>query len=275
MEKNKKASVIKVGDSAVVLEAFDIDTYICLTDLARAKGGAANAAEMLKNWVKNPETIAFLGAWERMYNPDFKETGLERFQARASLPKSLLDAGQWIEETGAIGLYVKIGRSGGVYAHPDIAFEFGCAISPVFRLYVMKEYQRAKEAAEQDKQAWDAKGFLSRVTLTGAVKKYAAPKNHDQEEGAWMETADEADLLELAVFGCTDEGWRRANPGLAARGGLRDFASATELTVLLTLEKRNGEFKKEGKPKEERLKALRGIAAYQMKALNEEKSVLE
>jgi len=273
MDKNKKAGVIKVGDVSVTLAAFDIDDYVCITDMARAKGGAAGAAGIIKDWVKNPATIEFLGAWERMYNPDFKEAGFDYFKTRASLPKSLLGAEQWIEETGAIGLYVLTGRYGGAYAHEDIALEFGSALSPVFQLYVMKEYRRLKSAgADKAGPEWDAKQFLSKANYwihADTVKKYVVPKTNQAEDPAWIAGADEVDLLDAAVFGCTARDWRMANPGLAEKSNLRDFASVNELAVLLNLEIRNEEFHQEGKSKIERFQMLQEIANYQLNVLNQ------
>ena len=162
MNKNKKTSVILVQDISVTIASFDTDDYICITDMAKAKGGDARVADIIKNWIRNRSTLEFLGTWEKMYNSSFKVVEFDHFKMQAGLPTFVLSAKQWIEKTNAIGLYVQAGRYGGTYAHKDIAFEFGSAISPVFKLYLLKEYQRLKNLENnQQKLEWDAKRFCN------------------------------------------------------------------------------------------------------------------
>jgi hypothetical protein len=191
----------------------------------------------------------------------------------AGLNTFVISVSEWIEKTGAIGLCVKAGRYGGTYAQKDIAFEFGSAISPVFKLYLIKEYQRLKdEENDRLKLEWDAKRFLSKSNYlihTDAVKNYVIPKSNYTKSTEWLAYADEADLLKVAMFGCTARQWRDANPELAKRSNIRDYASISELTVLSNLETHNAELIKAGRGKEERFKTLLEIAKYQMNVLAE------
>ena len=273
MSKNKKTSVISVQDISVTIASFDVDDYICITDMAKAKGGDARAADIIKNWIRNRSTLEFLGTWEKMYNSNFKVVEFDHFKMQAGLPTFVLSAKQWIEKTNAIGLYVQAGRYGGTYAHKDIAFEFGSAISPVFKLYLLKEYQRLKDLEyNQQKLEWDAKRFLSKTNYlihTDAVKKYILPRSDYVKQTEWLAYADEADLLNVALFGCTAKQWRQANEELAKKNNIRDLASINELTVLSNLETHNAELIKEGKSKEERFRILLEIARYQISILDE------
>ena len=273
MSKNKKTSVISVQDISVTIASFDMEDYICITDMAKAKGGDARAADIIKNWIRNRSTLEFLGTWEKMYNPSFKVVEFDHFKMQAGLPTFVLSAKQWIEKTNAIGLYVQAGRYGGTYAHKDIAFEFGSAISPVFKLYLLKEYQRLKNLEnDQQKLEWDAKRFLSKTNYlihTDAVKKYVLPQSDYTKQTEWLAYADEADLLNVALFGYTAKQWRQANEEMAKKNNIRDFASINELTVLSNLETHNAELIKEGKSKEERFKILLEIARYQISILDE------
>ena len=269
----KKTSIITVQNIPVTIASFDIDDYICITDMAKAKGGDSRAADIIKNWIRSRATLEFLGTWEMMYNPDFKVVEFDHFKMQAGLPTFVLSAKQWIEKTGAIGLSVQAGRYGGTYAHKDIAFEFGSAISPVFKLYLLKEYQRLKDL-ENDyrKLEWDAKRFLSKTNYlihTDAVKKYVLPQSDYTKQTEWIVYADEADLLNVALFGCTAKQWREENPELAKKSNIRDYASVNELTVLSNLETHNAELIKAGKPKAERFHILLEIARYQISVLDE------
>ncbi|MDR2203200.1 MAG: KilA-N domain-containing protein [Nitrososphaerota archaeon] len=273
----KKTSIITVQDIPVTIASFDVDDYICITDMAKAKGGESRAADIIKNWIRNRSTLEFLGTWELMYNPMFKVVEFDHFKMQAGLPTFVLSAKQWIEKTGAIGIYVQSGRYGGTYAHKDIAFEFGSAISPVFKLFLLKEYQRLK-IAENDyhKLEWSAKRFLSKTNYlihTDAVKKYVLPRSDYTKQTEWLVYADEADLLNVAVFGCTAKQWREENSELAKRNNVRDFASMNELTVLSNLETHNAEMIKAGKSKVERFEVLLEIARYQIGVLDEAERV--
>lgn len=214
-----------------------------------------------------------------MYNPNFKVVEFDHFKGEAGLHTFTLSAKEWIEKTNAIGIYVQAGRYGGTYAHKDIAFEFGSAISPVFKLYLLKEYQRLKDA-ENDrlKLEWNAKRFLSKnnyLIHTDAVKNYVLPQSNYTKNTEWLAYADEADLLNVALFGCTAKAWREANPTLAKNSNIRDYASIAELTVLSNLETHNAELIKSGMEKKERFETLRQIAQYQLRVLAEAEKIKE
>ena len=203
----------------------------------------------------------------------------DHFKSEAGLHTFTLSAKEWIEKTGAIGMYVQAGRYGGTYAHKDIAFEFGSAISPIFKLYLLKEYQRLKED-ENDrlKLEWSAKRFLTKnnyLIHTDAVKNYVLPQSNYAKNMEWLAYADEADLLNVALFGCTAKAWRDANPELAKRYNIRDFAFICELTVLSNLETHNAELIKSGVSKADRFKALQEIAQYQLRVLLEAEKIKE
>lgn len=270
---SKKTSLITVQDVPVTVISLDQNDYISLTDMAKARTDANRAADVIKNWLRSRTTLEFLGTWEVMYNPDFKVVEFDHFRSEAGLHTFTLSAKEWIEKTNAIGMYVQAGRYGGTYAHKDIAFEFGSAISPVFKLYLLKEYQRLKdEENDRLKLEWSAKRFLSKSNYlihTDAVKNYVLPQSNYSKSTEWLAYADEADLLNVALFGCTAKAWREANPDLAKNSNIRDFASIAELTVLSNLETHNAELIKSGMGKAERFEALRRIAEYQLHVLTE------
>ena len=218
-----KNRIINVQDVAISISQQELDDYICITDIAKAKSDSARAADVVRNWLRNRSTLEYLSVWEQIYNPQFKVFESEHFKKQVGLLTFTPSVSEWINKTNAIGLYVKRGKYGGTYAHKDIAFEFASAISPVFKLYLIKEFQRLKE---------------------------------------------EADILNVALFGFTARAWREANPELAKKSNVRDFATINELTVLSNLESHNAQMIKEGKKKEERFKILQEIAEYQLNILN-------
>lgn len=277
MSNQKKASTIIVQDVAVTIFSFHQNDYISLTDMAKARTDDGRAADVIKNWLRTRTTLEFLGTWETMYNPDFKVVEFDHFKGEAGLHTFTISAKEWIERTHAIGMYVQAGRYGGTYAHKDIAFEFGSAISPVFKLYLIKEYQRLKdEENDHLKLEWDAKRFLTKnnyIIHTDAVKNYVLPLSNYSKSTEWLAYADEADLLNAALFSCTAKAWRDANPELAKSSNIRDYASISELTVLSNLETHNAELIKEGKSKTERFETLRKIAQYQLRVLNEAEAI--
>ena len=279
MEATKKTTSITVQDVPVTIMNVDQRDYISLTDMARARTDAGRAADVIKNWLRARSTLEFLGTWEIMYNPNFKVVEFDHFKSEAGLHTFTLSAKEWIEKTNAVGIYVQAGRYGGTYAHKDIAFEFGSAISPVFKLYLLKEYQRLKDA-ENDrlKLEWSAKRFLSKnnyLIHTDAVKNYVLPQSNYTKNTEWLAYADEADLLNVALFGCTAKAWREANPTLAKNSSIRDYASIAELTVLSNLETHNAELIKSRMEKKERFEALRQIAQYQLRVLAEAEKIKE
>ena len=259
-----KNRVIKVQNVQISISKQDLQEYICITDIAKAKSGESRSADVVKNWLRNRNTLEFLGTWEMMYNPEFKVVEFDHFKAEAGLHTFVLSVAEWVNQTNATGLYVKRGKYGGTYAHKDIAFEFASAVSPVFKLFLIKEFQRLKEAENNSRQKeWDAKRFLSKnhyLIQTDAVKKYLLPNVNYRENLQWLAYAEEADVLNVALFGFTAKAWREANPELAKKSNVRDFATINELTVLSNLESHNAQMLREGRGKEERFKILKGIA---------------
>lgn len=274
---SRKTSSILVQDVPVTVMSVDQRDYISLTDMAKARTDAGRAADVIKNWLRARSTLEFLGTWEIMYNPDFKVVEFDHFKSEAGLHTFTLSAKEWIESTHAIGMYVQAGRYGGTYAHKDIAFEFGSAISPIFKLYLLKEYQRLKdEENDRLKLEWDAKRFLSKnnyLIHTDAIKNYVLPQSNHSKSTEWLVYADEADLLNVALFGCTAKEWRDANPVLATKQNIRDFASIAQLTVLSNLETHNAEMIKQGIDKAERFDRLKQIAEYQLRVLTEAEAI--
>lgn len=274
---SRKTSSILVQDVPVTVMSIDQRDYISLTDMAKARTDAGRAADVIKNWLRARSTLEFLGTWEIMYNPDFKVVEFDHFKSEAGLHTFTLSAKEWIESTHAIGMYVQAGRYGGTYAHKDIAFEFGSAISPIFKLYLLKEYQRLKdEENDRLKLEWDAKRFLAKnnyLIHTDAIKNYVLPRSNHSKSTEWLVYADEADLLNVALFGCTAKEWRDANPVLAAKQNIRDFASIAQLTVLSNLETHNAEMIKQGIDKAERFDRLKQIAEYQLRVLTEAEAI--
>ena len=274
---SRKTSSILVQDVPVTVMSIDQRDYISLTDMAKARTDAGRAADVVKNWLRARSTLEFLGTWEIMYNPDFKVVEFDHFKSEAGLHTFTLSAKEWIESTHAIGMYVQAGRYGGTYAHKDIAFEFGSAISPIFKLYLLKEYQRLKdEENDRLKLEWDAKRFLSKnnyLIHTDAIKNYVLPQSNHSKSTEWLVYADEADLLNVALFGCTAKEWRDANPVLTAKQNIRDFASIAQLTVLSNLETHNAEMIKQGIDKAERFDRLKQIAEYQLRVLTEAEAI--
>ncbi len=269
MSKNK---VIVVQNINITISEENFDDYICITDIAKAKVGESRGAVFVKHWRRNRSTLDFLGTWEQIYNPAFKVVESDHFKSEAGLHTFVLSVTEWIEETAAIGLFVKRGKYGGTYAHKDIAFEFASAISPVFKLYLIKEFQRLKEAENDARKIeWNAKRFLSKnnyLIQTNAIKNYLIPTRNYKENLEWLAYAEEADILNVALFGFTAKAWRSENPELAKKNNVRDFATINELTVLSNLETHNAQMIREGRSKIERFHILKEIAEYQLNILN-------
>ncbi len=268
MQKNK---IIKVQNLPITISKEEIDDYICVTDIAAAKSDDSRAADVVRNWLRNRRTLEFLATWEEIYNPNFKVFESEHFKKQAGLLTFTPSVSEWVEQTNAIGIFVKKGRYGGTYAHKDIAFEFASAISPVFKLYLIKEFQRLKEENNLKKLEWDAKRFLSKnnyLIQTDAIKNYIIPNCNYKDDLQWLPYAEEADLLNVALFGFTAKAWRESNPELAKQSNVRDYATINELTVLSNLETHNAQMIREGKSKEERFQILKEIAEYQIQILS-------
>lgn len=234
--------------------------------MASAKEGDSRAADVIKNWIRGRYTIEFLGTWEIIHNPNFKVVEFDHFRKSAGLPSFVLSASEWIERTDAIGLIVRKGRYGGTYAHKDIAFEFGSAISVPFKLYLIEEFQRLK-AEEQAQLGWSAKRELSKINYrihTDAIRQNLIPSEVTQAQ-ANIIYANEADVLNVAMFGMTARQWREANPD--RKGNIRDYATINELICLSNMENLNAVFISQGLPQGERLVRLNRIAIQQMSVL--------
>jgi hypothetical protein len=268
-----KISTIDIKNAIISITKIEEEDYICLTDMAKAKEGDNRAADVIKNWIRTRTTIEFLGTWETMYNPNFNVAEFDHFKMEAGLPTFVLSPKQWAEKTGAVGIISKSGRYGGTYAHRDIAFEFGAAISPTFKLYLIKEYQRFKEIeSNQYNLEWNVKRILSKANYhiqTDAVQKHILPEKNYTKDKEWIIYAEEADLLNVALFNCTAKDWRELNPEQAKKDlNIRDFASINELAVLSNIESHNAEMIKKRIEKVERFFQLREMAVYQLEILD-------
>jgi len=263
-----KKETINVQGTEITVITSKEDDYISLTDMANAKDGQARAADVIKNWIRTRTTLEFLGVWEQLYNPDFKVVEFDHFKMQAGLPSFVLSTSEWIEKTNAIGIYVKQGKSGGTYAHKDIAFEFGSAISAVFRLFLIKEFQRLKEDELQQKSLeWNLQRTLSKVNYrihTDAIREHIIPNIVTKEQISYT-YAEEADLLNVALFGMTAKQWRDAN--LDLKGNIRDYATLEQLVVLSNMESINALLIQQQLTQGERLVQLNNVAITQMRSL--------
>ncbi len=263
-------NVIMVQDIPINITIENEEDYICITDIATVKSDKSRAADIIRNWLRNRNTLDFLSTWEYLYNKDFKVFESEHFRRNAGLLTFTPSVTEWVEKTNAKGIYVKRGKYGGTYAHKDIAFEFASAISPVFKLYLIKEFQRLK-SLESNNIEWNAKRLLSKnnyLIHTDAIKNYILPNNDYYKNKSWLKYAEEADILNVIIFNTTAKEWRKLNPELSKTSNIRDFGTINELTVLLNLETHNAELIKEGLTKEERFEKLSDIANYQLNVLN-------
>lgn len=257
---------IIVQDTLITVLNFEEQDYISLTDMASAKEGDSRAADVIKNWIRSRYTIEFLGTWEVIHNPNFKVVEFDHFRKSAGLPSFVLSASEWIERTNAIGIIVKKGRYGGTYAHKDIAFEFGSAISVSFKLYLIEEFQRLK-TEEQRQLGWSVKRELSKINYrihTDAIKQNLIPPEVTPAQASII-YANEADVLNVAMFGMTAKQWRETNPDL--KGNIRDYATVNELICLSNMENLNAVFIEQGMTQRERLVKLNQIAIHQMNIL--------
>ena len=257
---------IIVQNTQINVLNFKEQDYISLTDMASAKEGDSRAADVIKNWIRSRYTIEFLGTWEIIHNPNFKVVKFDHFRKSAGLPSFVLSASEWIEQTNAIGIIVKKGRYGGTYAHKDIAFEFGSAISVPFKLYLIEEFQRLK-TEEQQQLGWSAKRELSKINYrihTDAIKQNLIPQEVTSVQASII-YANEADVLNVAMFGMTAKQWREANPEL--KGNIRDYATINELICLSNMENLNAVFIEQSMTQRERLVKLNQIAIHQMNIL--------
>jgi hypothetical protein len=258
---------IKVKDKEISIVSISDNDYVCITDIAKYKN-ASNADDVIKNWMRNRNTIELLGLWETIHNNDFKPVEFDGFRKEAGLNSFVLTPKRWIENTNAIGIISKSGRYGGTFAHKDIAFEFATWISVEFKLYFIKEFQRLKEE-EQKQLGWSAKRELTKINYrihSDAIKQHLIPKELTAAETSVI-YASEADVLNVALFGMTAKQWREANPEFV--GNIRDYANINELICLANMENLNSVFINDNMPQKERLIRLNKIAIQQMQVLCE------
>lgn len=253
---------IIVQNTQITVIKQNEDDYISLTDMLKAKDGEF----FFSNWLRNRNTIEFLGIWERLMNPNFNCAEFDIIKSQAGLNRFRLSVKEWTEKTNAIGIISKAGRYGGTYAHKDIAFEFAMWISPEFKVYLIREFQRLKDE-EQKQLGWTAKRELSKINYrihTDAIKQNLIPKEVTAAQASII-YAEEADVLNVAMFGQTAKQWREAHPEL--KGNIRDYASINELICLANMENINAVLIDEGVPQGDRLVRLNQIAINQMRVL--------
>jgi len=258
---------INVLSKEVGFYKYNDEDYICITDIAKYKN-PERSDDIIKNWIRNRNTIEFLGIWEHLNNPNFKPVEFDGFRKKAGLNSFVLTPKQWIENTGAIGIISKSGRYGGTYAHKDIAFEFASWISVEFKLYLIKEFQRLKEK-EKKQLGWDIRRNLAKINYkiqTEAIKESLIPKELTNQQINHV-YASEADVLNIALFGITAKEWRDANP--EKKGNIRDYANISQLVCLSNLENLNALFINENMAQDKRLVKLNQIAIQQMRLLTE------
>ena len=253
---------ITVKDTEVNVLTINGEDYICLTDMLRAKDGDF----FITDWLRNRNTLEFIGIWEKVYNPHFNYGEFAIIKSQSGLNSFKISVKEFVSRTKAISMQAKAGRYGGTYAHKDIAFEFAMWISPEFKIYIVKEFQRLK-AEEQRQLGWSAKRELSKINYrihTDAIKHNLIPEEVTPAQANSI-YANEADVLNVAMFGMTAKQWREAHPEL--KGNIRDYASINEIICLSNMENLNALFIEQGLPQGERLVKLNQIAIHQMQIL--------
>jgi len=272
-ENSFKGRITAKGIDVTVVSKGNDDDFICLTDIARFKNQEA-PADVVKNWLRLRHTIEYLGLWEQLHNPDFKLVEFDGFEKEAGKNAFTLSPQQWVEKTNAIGVISKSGRGGGTYAHKDIAFKFASWISAEFELYIIKDYQRLKED-ENSKISleWNVKRVLAKVNYkfhTDAIKENLIPPELTVKQKSIV-YANEADLLNVALFGMTANEWNKKNS--SKKGNMRDYATVEQLLVLANLENANGLLIGQGMEQSERIVALNNMARTQLQTLVDMKQV--
>lgn len=264
----------KVIKETIHAKGFDISIYtmdfenefISLTDIAKYKSNAPN--DVIKNWMRSRETLEFLGLWETLHNPDFKPVEFDGFRKEAGLHAFTMSPSKWIESVNAIGITTKAGRYGGTYAHSDIALEFASWISAEYKLYIVKDYQRIKHDENSRLSLnWNLNREVAKLNYrihTDAIKENLIPPDLTPEQISYK-YANEADMLNVALFGKTAKQWRNENP--SKKGNIRDDANLNQLLVLANMESYNAILIEQGKPMSERLVLLRDLAIRQMSTL--------
>lgn len=258
------ANEIIVSNTKINIVQIKDQDYICITDMLKAKDGEF----FITDWLRNRNTLEFLGIWESIYNPLFNYGEFATIKSKAGLNNFKISVKEFVAKTNAISLQAKAGRYGGTYAHKDIAFEFGMWISPEFKIYLIKEYQRLKDE-EQKQLGWSAKRELAKINYrihTDAIKENLIPAELTPEQISFV-YANEADILNMALFGMTARQWQEKNPD--KKGNIRDYASINELICLSNMENINAILIADGLSQSDRLRKLNQIAISQMKVLNE------
>jgi hypothetical protein len=265
VKKKPTNATINVRGTEITVVRRDNEDYISLTDMLKAKDGEF----FISDWLRNRNTVEFLGIWETVHNPDFNSGEFAIIKSQAGLNSYKISVKEWVEKTNAIGLRAAAGRYGGTYAHHDIAFEFGMWISPEFKIYLIKEFQRLKEDENRRLSlAWNLNRTLAKINYrlhTDAIQTHLIPPEVTPKQAA-ITYANEADLLNVALFGQTAREWRDANPG--KDGNMRDNATLEQLLVLANLENMNAEFIHMTLPQSDRIKRLNAIAIRQMQTLS-------
>ena len=262
---------ITVLDKEVAVYSQNQADYISLTDIAKYKN-SVGSDDLIRNWLRNRNTLEFLGIWEHLNNPSFNPVEFDGFRRQAGLNSFALTPKQWIEKTSAIGLVSKAGRYGGTYAHSDIAFEFASWISVEFKLYLIKEFQRLKDE-ERRLLGWDIRRNLAKINYrihTDAIQANLLPAELTPYQTSLI-YASEADVLNMALFGVTAKQWRDSHPG--EKGNIRDYAEVSQLVCLSNLENLNAHFIQEGLSQAERLRKLNHIAIQQMRLLTDDTGI--
>jgi KilA-N domain len=261
----KKETIIIVEGTEIRFYKESDDDFISLTDIARRFN--ERTGQLILNWMRTRTTIEYLGAWEVLHNASFNVLNFEDIKNQTGSATFVLGINDWTERTGAIGIRAKTGRYGGTFAHRDIAYEFLSYLSPTFKLYVIKEFQRLKKD-EAKSLNWEIKRILAKVNYkihADAIKMHLVPLKVQDTKFESLYYASEADVLNVALFSMTAKEWRENNPDL--KGNMRDYATAEQLLVLANLENLNAEFIKMGFPKDDRLRKLNDVAIYQMQLL--------
>lgn len=266
-----KRFILKVLDKAINITRRENDDYICLTDMVR---GIENGSSLVEKWLRNKNTIEFLGLWETLNNPNFNTEAYQEIFNMSGLNRFAISAKQWVERTNAIGIIAQAGRYGGTYAQKDIAFEFGSWVNPSFKLYLIKEYQNLNLLLSDKRlKEWEVRRILSKVNYqiqTDAIKNHIIPKwSIKRLKDSWA-YATEADVLNIIVFNTTAKDWEDANPELKKEGlNIRDTATINQLVVLANMEALNAELIKQGIPKDQRKSMLHKAAKDQLAKFNE------
>lgn len=269
MKQNK----LIVRDINVSLTKINNEDFISLTDIARSKN-SDEPKDVVKNWLRNKNTVEFLGLWETINNENFKGVEFDTFKNEAGSNSFTLSPTKWIKETNAIGIFTKVGKNGGTFAHIDIAFEFASWISAEFKLFLIKEFQRLKnDEIHRDQIGWDLKRGIAKINYKihkDAIKHNLMPNKLNSSQISFV-YANEADILNMALFGMTAKEWRTKNPKL--EGNIRDYSSVEQLVVLSNMESMNAELIKNNIPQKQRLEILNNMAISQLESINNINSV--